>query len=108
MIILRFPRRNNRLLQAAAIVGSAGNAATSERKIRDNCQHPAIPLAGAVATRAWGHLHYRRQGAESRCDKCRNTRSSVLLVRKEFLDLCQHAFLDHAPPILIAFEYCPP
>jgi hypothetical protein len=46
MIILRFPRRNNRLLQAAAIVGSAANAATSERKTRDNCQHPAIPGGG--------------------------------------------------------------
>jgi len=29
MIILRFPGRTNRLLQAAAIVGSAANTATS-------------------------------------------------------------------------------
>jgi hypothetical protein len=36
MIILRFPPRINRLLQAATIVGRAADAATSERENRDN------------------------------------------------------------------------
>src|SRR4029077_9281173 len=100
--------------------GSAANAATSERKNRDNCPAPAI-RSRRRSPPEHGHLHYRRQRAESHCarpppphparasyaDKCCTTGSSVLLVRKEFLDLCQHAFLDHAPPIRVAFEYCP-